>query len=68
MKSADGNMPNDAPMTISTATLSSLPLRRPRAGAALHRRGAGVPWPLYAALGFFLVGVVLKACSLLPVG
>ncbi|HVM77397.1 MAG TPA: hypothetical protein VMU06_00160 [Stellaceae bacterium] len=55
-------------MTISAARLPSLPLLRPRGGAGLLRRNASVPWPLYAALGFFLVGVVLKACSLIPVG
>jgi len=68
MKAADSNMPDDAPMTISAARLPSLPLLRPRGGAGLLRRNASVPWPLYAALGFFLVGVVLKACSLIPVG
>jgi len=61
-------MPDDAAMTISTARQPSLPLGHPRTSAGLLRRDAGVPWTLYAALGFFLVGVALKACSLIPVG
>jgi len=48
-------------MTTSTTHPGSM-------GASLTKKEAGTPWSLYAALGLFLVGIVLKAFSVFSVG
>jgi len=68
MASADGNTRKGAHMTTSTADLLLVPVQSPKLIRRLPRPEVRTPWTLYAALGFFLVGIVLKACSLIPVG
>ncbi|HMK68831.1 MAG TPA: hypothetical protein VK433_09805, partial [Stellaceae bacterium] len=57
-----------APMTTSTIHPAFPRLSRNSTSVSFSPRDRGAPWKLYAALGLFLAGVVLKAFAAISLG